>query len=134
MPLQWEKVNITIPSEAPLRDHHYSLLENITTPIEWEKENSVNPSRGLPFPSREKHYAFEWGMLLFLTKWNTTMPIKGRRPYPFNRVFIPPPRGYYCSLAMEQREFYYFCKGNTFTNPFKGKQLSPSRGILLLPL
>ena len=40
------KKNITIPSEAPLRDHHYSFLDNITTPIEWDKKNTVNPSSG----------------------------------------------------------------------------------------
>ena len=38
---------------SPLRDHHYSLQENITTLIEWDKESSTIPSRGLPFSLRE---------------------------------------------------------------------------------
>jgi hypothetical protein len=38
---------------SPLREHHYSLQENITTPIECDKENSTIPSKGLPFSLRE---------------------------------------------------------------------------------
>ncbi len=110
------------------------LLENITTPIEWDKENNMIPSRELPFPSREKHYAFEWGMLLFLNKGIRLCPSRGEDHTFLREYLYPLPRGYYCSLAVEQTECYYSCKGNTITNPFTGKLLSPSRGILLLPL
>ena len=133
MLLQWEKVNITIPSEAPLRDHHYSLLENITSPIEWDKENSVNPSRGLPFPSREKHYALEWGMLLFLTKGNTTMPSRGEDHTLLIEYLYPLKGDITVPLQWNKGNSTISVRVILLLIP-KGKQLSPSRGILLLPL
>jgi hypothetical protein len=103
---------------AFLKEYSYPLQGNTTVPLQWNEGNTTIPVKVIPLliPLRDNsyhlprgycyclceecYYSFEWNSGL-PCQGNTTMPINGRRPCLFKRVFIPPPREYYCSLAVE---------------------------------